>query len=80
MRQRAVTAMAVASQPSLLIADEPTTALDVRTQAQVMRLFREVQRQTARTLRQAAPTTISQHPMSELPSTGACGERDSSPS
>lgn len=43
MRQRAMIAMALVSQPRLLIADEPTTALDVTVQAQVLRLMKELQ-------------------------------------
>lgn len=44
MRQRSVLAMALASDPRLLFADEPTTALDVTVQAQILELFREIQR------------------------------------
>jgi len=45
MRQRAMIAMALSCQPKLLIADEPTTALDVTIQAEVLRLLREIQRE-----------------------------------
>jgi oligopeptide/dipeptide ABC transporter ATP-binding protein len=45
LRQRAIIAMALSCNPRLLIADEPTTAVDVTTQAQVLRLLRRLQEQ-----------------------------------
>lgn len=44
MRQRAMIAMALSCNPEILIADEPTTALDVTTQAEILSLIRELQR------------------------------------
>ncbi|WP_299738963.1 ABC transporter ATP-binding protein [uncultured Roseobacter sp.] len=46
MRQRAMIAMAMVAKPDLLIADEPTTALDVTTQAQVLGLIKDLQKET----------------------------------
>ncbi len=43
MRQRSVMAIALASNPRILFADEPTTALDVTIQAQILDLLREIQ-------------------------------------
>ena len=45
LRQRAMIAMALSCKPTLLIADEPTTALDVTTQAQILTLMRQLQKE-----------------------------------
>jgi oligopeptide/dipeptide ABC transporter ATP-binding protein len=50
MRQRVMIAMAIANRPKLLIADEPTTALDVTIQAQVVELLKQVQAETGAAL------------------------------
>ena len=46
MRQRVVIAIGMANRPALLIADEPTTALDVTVQAQIMQLLRRMNEET----------------------------------
>ena len=56
MRQRVMIAMALLCQPELLIADEPTTALDVTVQAQILELLRELKRDM-----QAPPSSLITH-------------------
>ena len=50
MKQRVVGAIAISCEPKVIIADEPTTSLDVTIQAQYLRLLREIQ-EAARTSR-----------------------------
>jgi peptide/nickel transport system ATP-binding protein/oligopeptide transport system ATP-binding protein len=50
MRQRVMIAMAISCEPKLLIADEPTTALDVTIQAQILELLKEIQQRTGSAL------------------------------
>src|SRR5690625_7993669 len=46
MRQQAIIAIALSCQPKIIIADEPTTALDVTIQAQILELLRDIQEET----------------------------------
>ena len=56
LRQRVMIAMALSCDPSILIADEPTTALDVTTQAQILDLLRQLQEEKTSALF-SSPTT-----------------------
>ena len=64
-RQRAMIAMALALDPKVLIADEPTTALDVTTQAQILKLIRDLQRRHGMAVMYAG-TVVEVAPVADL--------------
>ena len=69
MRQRCVMAIALAADPDILFADEPTTALDVTIQAQILDLLREIQ------MKLGTATILVSHDLGALPTGGRTGRK-----